>query len=267
MNIKNGTITDNNLRLKEKIRLFWDKKPCGTFGVFSDDIDRDYFDKIRERRYRLEPFIKEAVGFEKLKSKKVLEIGCGVGADGIEFALAGADYTGIDASQKSLELAKKNFQFNKMKANLELADAENLPFSNDIFDFVYSWGVLHHTPDMEKAINEVYRVLKPGGSFCIMLYNRYSLVGLQLYILYGLIRLKPFISLNYLFDKYHESPGTKAITDKEAYLFFKNFRNIEIKNIVTPYDVRIGRNRYLPKFIMNFIPSNVGFFKVITGKK
>jgi ubiquinone/menaquinone biosynthesis C-methylase UbiE len=73
-------------------------------------------------------------------------------------------------------------------------DAENLLFENDSFDIIYSWGVLHHTPDMQKAIDEIYRVLKPEGKVIIMMYNRYSLVGLQLYILHGLLKLKPFIN-------------------------------------------------------------------------
>ena len=254
-------------KFKDRIRDFWNKKPCGTFGIIPENVDRDYFDNIKKRIYRLEPFIGEIAGFNKLKGKKVLEIGCGVGTDGVEFARSGAYYTGIDASLNSLELAKKNFEFNDLRPNLQLADAEALPFPDNAFDFIYSWGVLHHTPDMVKAINEVYRVLKPGGSFCVMLYNRYSLVGLQLYFFYGLLRLNPFISLNRLFYEHHESPGTKAITDKEARLFFKDFRNIEVKNIVTPYDIRISHNHYWPKFVAYFIPSILGFFKVITGEK
>ena len=95
-------------KFKDRIRDFWNKKPCGTFGIIPENVDRDYFDNIKKRRYRLEPFIGEIAGFNKLKGKKVLEIGCGVGTDGVEFARSGAYYTGIDASLNSLELAKKN---------------------------------------------------------------------------------------------------------------------------------------------------------------
>lgn len=254
--------------IKQTIEQFWNKKPCGTFGVVPEEPDSEYFAKIRERRYKREPFIKNIADFPALKDKKVLEIGCGVGIDGLEFVKAGADYTGIDASGQSVALAKKYFELSGYDSrNLILADAENLPFPNETFDFIYSWGVLHHTPDTQRAIEEIYRVLKPGGEICIMLYNRYSLVGLQLYLFYGLLKFNPFVSLNELFARYHESPGTKAFTNKEATAFFPNFRDLKIKEVVTPYDLRISRNNYLPRFFNRLIPPRFGFFRVIRGKK
>ncbi len=253
--------------MMDKIKIFWNKKPCGTSGFTSDNLDIFYFNKIKERRYKTEPFTKNEIIYSDLREKKVLEIGCGIGTDGLEITKITKDYTGIDVSENSLRLAKKNFRLNNISANLLLADAENLPFPDNSFDFIYSWGVLHHTPDITKAISEVYRVLKPGGHFCIMVYNRYSLVGLQLYILHGLLKLKPFIHWEKLFAKHHESPGTKAFTNRQSMIVFQNFKEIKIKNIVTPYDVRISHHRYLPNFFQNFIPSKFGFFKVIRGIK
>jgi len=113
--------------------------------------------------------------------------------DGIEFAKNGALYTGIDLSTISIGVCKKHFELYDKKGNIINMDVENLMFEDNAFDLIYSWGVLHHTPNMEKAIDEVYRVLKPGGKIIIMIYNRYSLVGLQLYILHGLLKFKPFI--------------------------------------------------------------------------
>jgi len=236
---------------KQEVISFWNKKPCGTFGVIPENINLDYFSKIRERRYKLEPFIRKIVRFQEWQGKKVLEIGCGIGIDGMEFAKNGADYTGIDISKESLELAQKYFNLNNQKANLLVADAEKLPFLDNTFDLVYSWGVLHHTPNPERAITEIYRVLKPEGRFCIMLYNRHSLVASQLYLKYGLLRGHPFISLKKLFAEHHESPGTKAYTNKELLRVFAMFRNVHLYNIVTPYDLRISKNSYLPSFFKN----------------
>jgi len=253
--------------LKERVKNFWNRKPCGTFGEVPAEPDAEYFKKIKERRYRLEPF---ALGFiDELgaKSKKMLEIGCGVGTDGLEIARHGANYTAIDASNVSLELAKKNFQLNGENGTFLNASAEEIPFPAESFDIVYSWGVLHHTPGMEKAVGEVRRVLKPDGKFCIMLYNRFSLVGIQLYIVYGFLRLNPFVSFKKLFAEHHESPGTKAITDGEAQILFKDFKNVSIKNVITPYDLRIARNVFLPLWFGKLIPSRFGFFKVIRGNK
>jgi SAM-dependent methyltransferase len=254
--------------LKEQIRGFWNQKPCGTFGNAPENPDKGYFEKIRSRRYKLEPFIKEMADFESWRGKKVLEIGCGVGTDGVEFAKAGAVYTGIDASSKSAELAKKNFKLSGFNPDsIVLADAENLLFKDNTFDFVYSWGVIHHTPDMEKAISEVRRVLKDGGKFCIMLYNSNSLVGFQLWFFYGLLRGKPFTGLKKLFSEHHESPDTKAFGFKKTLDFFRDFKNVSAKTFLTPYDLRISRNVFLPKFFGNFFPDCLGFFRVIRGKK
>ena len=255
------------MEIKDTIQKFWNKKPCGTFGNIPKEVNAEYFDKIKKRRYLLEPFILKIANFNSYTGKKVLEIGCGIGMDGIEFAKAGAYYTGVDLSDQSISLCKKHFELFSQTGNIINTDAENLPFDDNTFDLVYSWGVLHHIPDMQKSINEVYRVLKPGGKIIIMIYNKYSLVGLQLYLVYGLLKFKLFKNFNTLYFNHHESVGTKAFTDNETRKMFKEFVNIKISNIVTPYDVRITRNRFLPAFVQRLVPSRFGFFKIILGFK
>lgn len=253
--------------LQNEIQKFWNKKPCGTFGNIPDILNIEYFEKIRNRRYRLEPFIFEIAKFKDWENKKVLEIGCGIGMDGLEFAKNGANYTGIDLSDKSIKVCKEHFKLFNQTGEIINTDVNNLPFDDNTFDLVYSFGVLHHNSSMQKGIDEVFRVLKPGGKIEIMVYNRYSLVGLQLYLVYGLLKLKPFINWKTLFFNHHESIGTKALTDNEAKEMFKSFKNLKVYNIVTPYDVRISRNKFLPSFFQKLIPSCFGFFKIITGEK
>ena len=255
------------MELKEKIQIFWNKKPCGTFGNIPEELNKEYFEKIWKRRYNLEPFISSIADFDNSKGKKVLEIGCGIGMDGAEFAKHGAIYTGIDLSDVSIKTCLKHFELYGLSGNIINADVENLPFEDDSFDIIYSWGVLHHTPNMQKGIDELYRVLKPNGKIIIMIYNRYSLVGLQLYIIHGLLKLKPFIKWDSLFFNHHESIATKALTDKETKILFNKFKEVFVKNIVTPYDVRIWKNIFMPKWFMKLIPSKFGFFKIIKGKK
>jgi len=252
--------------LKNNIQKFWNTKPCGTFGDISGE-NKEYFDKIKNRRYRLEPFILDIAKFGDYRGKSVLEIGCGIGMDGIEFAKNGAVYTGVDLSDQSIRLCKKHFELFNQTGNILNLDAESLPFEDNSFDLVYSWGVLHHIPDMQKSINEVYRVLKPGGKITLMIYNKYSLVGLQLYLVYGLLKFKLFEKFNNLYFNHHESVGTKAFTDKETLEMFKSFSNLKVYNIVTPYDVRVTRNRFLPRFFQKLVPSRFGFFKIIIGNK
>lgn len=260
-------IMKNQNYSKEAIRGFWNKKPCGTFGKFPENPDMRYFDRIRARRYEREPIIKEVGGFSEARGKKVLEIGCGVGTDGSEFARHGAQYSAVDLSEESLRLAKANFALHGLQGNFINSDTERLPFPDNSFDHVYSWGVIHHTPNTQKAFTEIYRVLKPGGTCCVMVYGRHSLVGLQLYMLFGLGKLKPFTSFKKLFADHHESPGTQAFTDKEIQAMTAQFKHVDIMTWVTPYDVRITRNRYFPEWIRDKVPSGLGFFKIIRGQK
>jgi ubiquinone/menaquinone biosynthesis C-methylase UbiE len=105
---------------------------------------------------------------------RVLEIGCGLGTDGAQFAKAGADYTGVDLTEAAVDLARKRFELFDLSGKFQTADAENLDFADESFDVVYSHGVLHHTPETEKAIKEIHRVLRPGGRAMVMLYHRGS---------------------------------------------------------------------------------------------
>ncbi len=99
-------------------------------------------------------------------------------------------------------MAKSNLKLHDYAGDIRVTDSESLPFKDNYFDFIYSWGVIHHTPNTQKAIDEIYRVLKPSGEICVMLYNRKSLVSLQMYIVFGLLRFKPFAKLDDLFSKY-----------------------------------------------------------------
>ena len=250
----------------EKIKSFWDRKPCGTMGEIPPVIDLSYFNRISRRRYCLEPFIKECAEFEIHKGEKILEVGCGVGSDGVEFAKAGANYTAIDVSEQSLILAEKNFELNDLRGKFVLGSAENMPFKDGEFDFIYSWGVIHHTPNIDKAISEIHRVLKPGGKMVIMIYHWPSLVCFQIWLVYSLLKARPFSSIRKLMAEHHESPGTQVYAAGEAKKLFKDFRDVKIKTIVTPYDARFGRNKFLPRFFQKLIPPSLGFFMVIEGK-
>jgi len=254
---------------KQVVKNHWDNEPCGTRGISLAEGPKlvENFEKIEKRRYRLEPCIFEYAQFEKWRGKEILEVGCGVGTDLLQFARAGANITAIDLSTKSALLAKSRLQLYQFQGNVFNGDAENLPFQDNTFDFVYSWGVLHSTPDTEKSIREVHRVCKPGGNICIMLYNRHSLVALQIYLLYGLLALKPFQSVGDTIEKHLESPGTKAYTIAEARRMFAMFEDLEIEIVFTPYDLRYRRDSYLPQWLGKLVPRRFGWFMVIRGRK
>jgi SAM-dependent methyltransferase len=114
------------------------------------------------------------VPFEQAKGKKVLEIGTGNGADGVMFALNGAEYAGVDITETALEATRRHFAVQGLTGFFQREDAESLSFPGESFDWVYSHGVLHHTPNTQRAIDEVWRVLKPGGKAVVMLYHKHS---------------------------------------------------------------------------------------------
>ena len=161
--------SDNNL--KERVRAFWQAHPCGTKFADAAPGTRLFYERVEEHRYRTEWHIPAAANFASSKGLRVLEIGCGLGTDGAQFAKAGADYTGVDLTEAAVELARKRFELFDLPGTFRTADAENLDFEDDSFDLVYSHGVLHHTPDTAAAVGEIHRVLKPGGRAIVMLYH------------------------------------------------------------------------------------------------
>jgi len=252
---------------KESVRQYWDDTPCGTGNIAYPEGSLEYFEAITENRNELEPFIAEYAQFDKWAGKKILEVGCGAGSDLLRFARAGAQTVGIDLSPKSAFLAKSRLHTYNCQGDVLVADAENLPFKGNEFELIYSWGVLHHTPNPERAIHEIYQVLKPGGEICIMLYHRHSLVAWQLYLLFGLLAFNPFRSLKDILANHHESPGTKAYTEAEVRQMFSAFQGLKINIRLTPYDLRYKRDRYLPRWVGKLIPQHFGWFIVIRGRK
>jgi len=159
----------------QNVREFWNTEACGSYEV-KDAIDRsDFFLKYRNFRYKVHWYIPEIIPFSEFKNKKVLEIGCGNGADGTLFTKNGAIYTGVDLTPTAINSTKEHFEILGLKGTFQIENSEKLSFPNDSFDCVYSFGVLHHTFNTDKAISEVYRVLKPKGKAIIMLYYKDSL--------------------------------------------------------------------------------------------
>jgi len=156
------------------VNAFWNTEACGTHFVPDSKDLVDFYEKFREQRYRTEWHIPLLVPFAEVKGKSVLEIGTGNGADAAMFALNGAVYTGVDLTEAALDATRKHFAVLGLTGSFQRENAEQLSFPNETFDWVYSHGVLHHTPNPKKAIDEVWRVLKPNGRAIVMLYHRNS---------------------------------------------------------------------------------------------
>ncbi|MDB5866698.1 MAG: hypothetical protein JWO70_4504 [Betaproteobacteria bacterium] len=256
---------------------FWERAACGEELYLTGD---DAYNHQARTRYELEPYISSFADFEATRDLRVLEIGVGLGADHERFAAAGANLSGIDLTRNAVEHTRARLERRGLTSDLRIGDAETLPFGDAQFDVVYSYGVLHHSPNTAAAVAEVHRVLKPGGIARIMIYHKRSFVGLMLWIRYGLLALKPFEPLASLYAQHLESPGTKAYSVDEARRLFAWFSEVQISTELTHGDLltsaagqrhtglllNFARKVWPRRLIRRFFPAN-GLHMLITAVK
>ena len=165
--------------LKSEIRDYWNthihdlsvaRHPVGSKAFFKE-LDAYRFEKL--------DYLPHVVDFSGYRGQRILEVGCGVGIDLLRFAREGARATGVDLSPAAVDLARKNFVQNNQRADLRVMDGEHLQFEDNQFDMVYAHGVLQYTANPVQMLNEIKRVLKPGGHAIVMVYNRLSWLNLM----------------------------------------------------------------------------------------
>jgi SAM-dependent methyltransferase len=258
---------------KTAVADFWNGEPCGTRYLG----EKSEFEAHSRARYQLEPHIFNFAGFESARGLPVLEIGVGIGADYVQWLKAGAIATGVDLSPVSLERAQRRCKLAGVVPDLRLADAESLPFTSNTFDVVYSYGVMHHSSDTAKCLNEGWRVLKPGGEARIMLYHHVSLTGIMLWLRFGLWRGQ---SIRQCVYQNLESPGTKTFTRSEVFGLMRDFENVSIDQVFSPGDLLLhepssrfsgGAYRVLrklfPRALVRRITKRWGLFLLIKARK
>lgn len=160
----------------DDVKSYWNSRPCNIRHSPLSVGTREYFDEVEKRKYFVEPHIPAFADFPRWAGKKVLEIGCGIGTDAVNFARAGADYSAIELSEESLAVARQRFDVYGLNGNFSHCNAEQLSglFPPSHFDLVYSFGVIHHTPHPDRVVQEIAKVIKPDGELRIMLYARNS---------------------------------------------------------------------------------------------
>lgn len=212
--------------LKQEVHDFWNRASCGEVYAEGEGA-RERYESHARARYALEPYIPTFARFEEGAGRDVLEVGVGMGADHLEWARSRPrSLTGVDLTPLAIEHTRTRFEALGYESSLRVADAEQLPFADGSFDIVYSWGVLHHSPNTARAIDEVWRVLRPGGTARVMVYHKYSLVGDLLWLRYGLMAGKPGRTLAEVYHEHLESPGTKAYTVEEGRELFRRFSRV-----------------------------------------
>lgn len=221
---------------KQEVHDFWNAASCGE-DLYLAGLERADYEAQARQRYELEPFITNFARFESTAGQRVLEIGVGLGADHQRFAEAGANLFGIDLTERAIEHTIRRMAAFGLTSQLRVADAESLPFQDEFFDRVYSWGVLHHTPATPKAVAEVWRVLRPGGRASVMIYHKWSMVGIMLWLRYALFGIRPWMSLDQVYSRYLESPGTKAYSVPAARKLFAQWSDVNISTVLSHGDL------------------------------
>lgn len=272
--IEQTELADGKLRAREQ----WGADPCG--AVHGRELEfgtREFFDEVERHRYEeYAPWMREVMGFDKFSGARLIEVGCGMGTDLLQFALGGANCTGVDLTPRSVEISRHRFRLYGMPGDFSLSDAEVLPIADNSFDVFYSNGVLHHTPDTLAAIREAYRVLKPGGTAKVMLYHRNSWAyWVELMIRHGIFRGELFRGLKPadLMSKYVEfnesggRPFVKAYSRREARSLFSMFSEVgvEIDQLIRAEVYLVGK--FLPEWFFRRMRRTVGWNVIITARK
>ena len=242
----------------DDVKKYWDSRPCNIRHSNKDVGTPEYFKDVRNRKYRVEPHIPKFASFKKYRDKDVLEIGCGIGTDAESFVQAGANYTGIDLSDESIEVARKRLpDSNIFSANIETW------CSDQKYDLIYSWGVLHHTPNLHLALANVRKMLKPGGELKMMVYSTWSWKNMMIKL--GL-------------DQYEAQSGVpiaKTYTSNELNTLLSDFDLTISKDHIFQYDIDAYKNweykkttfwEKIPEFLISIIEELVGWHLMVKAE-
>jgi len=208
----------------DDVRTYWDDRPCNVRHSKKEKGTREYFDEVEAKRYTAEPHIPDFAGFSDTNGKKVMEVGCGMATEGINFARSGATYTGTDLSIESLDLAKKRFEVYNNEGNFYLGNSEELSsfVPVETYDLIYSFGVIHHSPHPEKIISEIKKYMNKDSTLKIMLYATDSWK-------------------NYMIEAGHDQPEAQY-----GCPIANTYTNDEVRELLDGFDVSIEQYHIFP---------------------
>jgi len=212
----------------DEVKNFWNSRPCNIRHSTSPVGTKEYFDEVEARRYKIEPHSYVFADFQSWKGLRVLEIGCGIGTDAVSFCRAGADYTGIDLSEESVKICQQRLDVFGLTGRVFAGDAEQLDtlLAGEKFDLIYSFGVIHHSPDPQRIVDCLPGLLNPGGEVRVMLYAKDSWKN---------------ILINAGWDQpeaQNGCPQAVTYTDAEVRELFHAFSDVDVKqDFIFPWNI------------------------------
>ncbi len=263
---------------KQKAREQWSADPAGAvYGREHEFGTREFFDEVERHRYQdYAPWMPHVMGFSDFPNQRLLEVGCGMGTDLLQFARGGARVTGVDLTPRSIETSRRHLELYGQGGDFALTDAEKLPFADETFDVAYSNGVLHHTPDTAEAVREIHRVLRPGGLARVMLYHRNSWnYWFEIVLHRGLLRaqllrgqtaediMSRFVEVN----EGEGRPLVKAYTRRQARELFSMFGEVtvQVDQLIRPELYMAGR--LVPERLFTRLRHTLGWNVIISARK
>lgn len=269
------------MNILEKVKKYWDDRPCNIRHSKRPVGTREYFYDVEAKKYKVESHIYSFADFNKWKGKKILEIGCGLGTETINFARAGAQVTAVDMSEKSLELAKKRAEVFGLTDKITFyqgnAEELNRVVPAQKFDLVWSFGVIHHTPDPSNVIKCIKEFMGPSTELRMMVYNKFSWKVLWILFKYGYGRVW---NINELIATYSEAqtdcPVTFTYSKESVRELLKGFEieQIQIEHIfsykISDYIqnkfVKVWYFRYLPEELFKWLEKRLGWHMCVKAK-
>jgi 2-polyprenyl-3-methyl-5-hydroxy-6-metoxy-1,4-benzoquinol methylase len=267
----------------ETVQNYWNARPCNIRHSAKPLGTEEYFNDVEWRKYFVEPHIPGFAEFERWRGKRVLEIGCGIGTDTINFARHGAFVTAVDLSEKSIEIARHRAEIFGLQDRIRFirANAEELDSFVPVesYDLVYSFGVIHHTPHPGRVLDQIRKYVTPGSTIKIMVYNRWSWKVLWILFAYGKGR---FWKINKLIAEYSEAqtgcPVTYSYSRSEGrrWLERHGFRvsRLQVEHIF-PYQIKdyaqyrykfVWYFRFLPRWAFRRLEHLFGWHLCLTGE-
>lgn len=248
-----------NLSDISKVRDYWDRRPCNIRHSAKEPGTLEWSQEIMNRKYFVEPHIPGFAEFERWHGKKVLELGCGIGTDTINFAMHGAKVWAVDISRVSLEIAKKRAELHGVADRINFCQGNIETFrAYEYFDLIYSFGVIHHTPDPLRVLSGIQSVSHPRTILKMMVYHRYSTKVLSI-----LLREKSFLDIDRAVAKHSEAqtgcPVTYTYTKKSVERLLDGFEIINKKVChIFPYRVEdYTQYRYVKNWWWRWMPNRM----------
>jgi len=266
----------------ESVRDYWNRRPCNIRHSPKAVGSREYFDEVEGRKYMVEPHIPPFAAFERWRDKKVLELGCGIGTDTINFARHGAAVTVAELSEESMKIAQQRAEVFEVSDRVEFYNGNAEELMNfvpvDEYDLIYSFGVIHHSPHPERILDQARRYARPGSTLKVMVYNRRSWKVLWMVLKYG---RGDFSKTTELIAEHSEaqtgSPVTYAYTKREledmlsrygfrvTELFVDHIFPWRIRGYVEYRYVKVWYFRWLPEALFRRLERMLGWHLCATA--